>query len=87
MRIVPMLLAAALALSASASFAASKSKDAKQMADSSTAAPSSSTADPQRKYCIELESVTGSRLYNRQCLTRAEWAKRGVDVDDQSKPY
>lgn len=83
MRIVPTLLAAGLALSASSALAAAKSKDAKQSAPS-VSAPASASADADRKYCIEDESYTGSRLYNRQCLTKAEWAKRGVDVDDQS---
>jgi len=84
MRIVPPLLAAGLLLSASSAFAA-KSKEAKQPEAQSTVAPASQSADPERKYCIEQESYTGSRLYNRQCLTKAEWAKHGVDVDDQSK--
>jgi len=87
MRIVPTLLAAGLLLSASSAFAAAKSKDAKQPEASSAVAPASqSAADAERKYCIEEESYTGSRLYNRQCLTKAEWAKHGIDVDDQSKP-
>jgi len=85
MRIVPTLLAAGLVFSASSAFAAAKSKDAKQP-EAPSAAASQSAADAQRKYCIEEESYTGSRLYNRQCLTKAEWAKHGVDVDDQSKP-
>jgi hypothetical protein len=85
MRIVPTLLAAGLMLSASSAFGAAKSKDAKQPEVQSAVAPASQSADPERKYCIEQESYTGSRLYNRQCLTKAEWAKHGVDVDDQSK--
>jgi hypothetical protein len=83
MRIVTTLLAAGLALSASSALAAAKSKDSRQQAPSASAQASQS-ADAERKYCIEEESYTGSRLYNRQCLTKAEWAKRGVDVDDQS---
>ena len=85
MRIVPTLLAAGLVLSASSALAAAKSKDAKQPA-ANAAAPASQSVDAERKYCIEQESYTGSRLYDRQCLTKAEWAKKGIDVDDQSKP-
>lgn len=85
MRIVPTLLAAGLVLSASSPLAAAK-KDAKQPEASTTAAAAPQSADADRKYCIEQESYTGSRLYDRQCLTRAQWAKKGIDVDDQSKP-
>ena len=84
MRIVPTLLTAGLVLSASSSLAASKSKDAKQ-SPANEAARTSQSADSDRKYCIEQESYTGSRLYDRQCLTKAQWAKKGIDVDDQSK--
>ena len=36
---------------------------------------------PQTKYCMRIEAITGSRLEETKCWTRAEWAERGVDVD------
>jgi len=82
MRIVPTLLAAGLILSSSSAFAASKSKDTKPATPSGTMQQS---AGAERKYCIQLEALSDSRIYNRQCLTKAQWAKLGVDVDDQAK--
>jgi hypothetical protein len=28
------------------------------------------------------EALTGSRMRTTQCLTKAEWAQRGVDIDE-----
>ena len=36
---------------------------------------------PQTKYCMHIEAITGSRLEELKCWTRAEWAEQGVDVD------
>ncbi len=36
---------------------------------------------PQTKYCMYIEAITGSRLEEVKCWTRAEWAEQGVDVD------
>ena len=36
---------------------------------------------PQTKYCMHIEAVTGTRLEEVKCWTRAEWAEQGVDVD------
>jgi hypothetical protein len=36
---------------------------------------------PDTKYCMRIEAVTGSRLEELKCWTRAEWAEQGVDVD------
>jgi hypothetical protein len=54
--------------------------------------PAATKAGPQvqsdnRKYCIEPdETTTGTRLRIPECRTKADWAKRGVDVDDLQKP-
>jgi hypothetical protein len=37
--------------------------------------------NPGTLYCMHIEAVTGSRLEEVKCWTRAEWAERGVDVD------
>jgi hypothetical protein len=36
---------------------------------------------PDTRYCMHIEAVTGSRIENVVCWTRAEWADQGVDVD------
>jgi len=36
---------------------------------------------PETKYCMHIEAITGSRLEEVKCWTRAEWAEQGVDVD------
>ena len=51
---------------------------------SKPAAASSSAGE--RKFCITPDKMTtGSRLYIRECLTKAEWARRGIEVDEDSK--
>ena len=35
----------------------------------------------ETKYCMRIEAITGSRIEEVKCWTRAEWAERGVDVD------
>jgi hypothetical protein len=34
-------------------------------------------------YCMHIEAITGSRLEEVKCWTRAEWAENGVDVDKE----
>ena len=36
---------------------------------------------PETLYCMHIEAVTGTRLEEVKCWTRAEWAEQGVDVD------
>lgn len=36
---------------------------------------------PETLYCMRIEAITGSRLEELKCWTRAEWAENGVDVD------
>ena len=45
---------------------------------SPTGAPA---GNPGTLYCMHIEAVTGSRIEEVKCWTRAEWAERGVDVD------
>ena len=35
----------------------------------------------ETQYCMRVEAVTGTRIEEVKCWTRAEWADRGVDVD------
>jgi hypothetical protein len=43
-----------------------------------TAAP---PGNPQTKYCMHIEAITGSRIEELKCWTRDEWAEQEVDVD------
>ena len=36
---------------------------------------------PQTRYCMRIEAMTGSRIEEVRCWTRAEWAEQEVDVD------
>ena len=36
---------------------------------------------PDTLYCMRIEAVTGTRLEEVKCWTRAEWAEQGVDLD------
>lgn len=51
-------------------------------ADAEAKAPQDRGRANATKYCIEYEQVTGSRITKSECLTKAEWAKRGIDVDE-----
>ena len=67
-------LAAALALLA----AASPVPAAIHEPGTPTGAPAGT---PDTLYCMHIEAVTGTRLEEVKCWTRAEWAENGVDVD------
>lgn len=50
------------------------------LAAPATAFAATPTNSAQVKYCIKSEPLTGSRVRTTKCLTKAEWAKRGVDI-------
>jgi hypothetical protein len=84
MRTVPLLLATAVVLSTGPALAATKtSQDKPAAAMKSDAAASSS----DKKYCLVRDSddSTDSRIYSHECRTKADWAKRGLDVDQLAK--
>ena len=41
----------------------------------------SASASKATKYCIALEKTVGSRLNRKECRTKEDWARQGVDVD------
>ena len=45
-----------------------------------TAAPPGTT---ETRYCMRIEAITGSRMEQVRCWTRAEWAEQDVDVDQE----
>jgi len=61
------------------------------LASTAPAAGNAQTKDPAAKqpaakekvYCMKHE-ITGSRMPRTKCLTKAEWARAGVDLDDPS---
>ena len=49
------------------------------------AAPASAADAPRRtaetKYCIEYEAIVGTLINRVDCMTKAQWALEGVDVE------
>jgi len=37
--------------------------------------------NPETRYCMHIEAVTGSRIEKLKCWTRDEWAQHDVDLD------
>ena len=46
-----------------------------------TTAPKAAAKQREKLYCIK-EAMVGSRIAQKTCLTKAEWARQGVDVDE-----
>ncbi len=42
-------------------------------------APKNATIEPV--YCIKYEREAGSRIAAQECLTKRQWAEKGIDVD------
>lgn len=38
-----------------------------------------------RRYCVQYEEITGSRIQSVECKTKAAWARLGVDVEHPDK--
>ena len=69
------IIGLAVSLLASADPAAGNAQTKDQPAKQSTA--------KEKVYCMKHE-ITGSRMPRTKCLTKAEWARAGVDLDDPS---
>jgi hypothetical protein len=55
---------------------------AKAPADAAAAGePSTKPVDPSTRYCFKTE-ITGSRLPRRQCQTRKDWLRDGIEPLD-----
>jgi hypothetical protein len=74
----PMLTAIATGLLLSSTAASTARDDHGQKP--SKAAPAQAQSGP--KYCIVYDDVTGSRVRQRECQTREQWATEGVNVDE-----
>ncbi|HEX6783399.1 MAG TPA: hypothetical protein VF098_01920 [Sphingomicrobium sp.] len=84
MRALVTLLATGLALSSAAAAAITNTSQEKPIADQKGAP---TTPSPSAKYCISqnADEATGTRIYSRECRTKSEWARRGVDIDEMQK--
>ena len=38
-----------------------------------------------KKYCLTYDATTGTRISKQECLTKKEWAERGIDLDEYLK--
>ena len=73
---------AALALLSAPAFAATDKTNANQPSSKSADSPSSL----DHKYCLVSDgTATDTRIHTRECRTKADWAKRGVDIDELTK--
>jgi hypothetical protein len=61
-------------------FASSAATASVQDPDPTVGAPAGT---PETRYCMRIEAITGSRLEELKCWTRAEWAEHDVDVDEE----
>ena len=52
------------------------------LAVTATSAHAQSAAPQEQKYCIEFKDDTGSHVNRRECRTKKEWKRLGIDVDD-----
>jgi hypothetical protein len=41
----------------------------------------SADASKNKKYCLK-ETDTGTRLASKDCRTKAEWAREGIDIEE-----
>jgi hypothetical protein len=84
MKMTNLIKMAALGLSAFATVAAANPSGGaaagSSAATSSAAVARGSQATDKKKYCVNLEAISGSRMGKRACKTKAEWAEEGVQV-------
>ncbi|MFL6721817.1 MAG: hypothetical protein ACJ8FT_08465 [Sphingomonas sp.] len=81
------LLIAAMTILAAAPAAASNRQDRPKDSNADKPAASiqtaSTTAGPT--YCIDSDERTDSRIHSRECKTKAEWTRLGVEIDETTK--
>ena len=63
---------------------ASASTAAPAATPSLNAAPKAPNAESAQKFCLQMDQVTGSRIRETECRTRADWKLLGVDVNELS---
>jgi hypothetical protein len=66
-------------------FASAAATSSANPPDKNPAAKPANSDPAAVKYCVETAPFTGSMISKTECKTRAEWAKKGVDVDQLVK--
>lgn len=69
-QIIAVLAVSAIALPVSAAQGSADPKAAAQ------------TSADQKKYCMQYEDTTGSRVRRSECKTKAQWAREGIEIDE-----
>jgi UrcA family protein len=73
---------AVLALLSAPAFAATDKSNANQPSNK----PADLASPPDHKYCLVSDgTTTDTRIHTRECRTKADWARRGVDIDELIK--
>jgi hypothetical protein len=44
-------------------------------------ASANAVAEKEKKYCVQ-ETDTGTRLNAKECRTKAEWAREGINIEE-----
>jgi len=77
-----LMIALSTMLVAAAPAAAGTTKAEKVNASEQTgAAPTAAKDAKEKKYCIK-ETDTGTHLESKECRTKAEWAREGIDIEE-----
>jgi len=58
----------------------------KSNANQPSGKPADLAPSPDHKYCLVSDgTTTDTRIHTRECRTKAEWARHGVDIDELTK--
>lgn len=74
-----------LAIFAAATIALGATPTTAQINESRAKAEKPAARSDETKYCLQYDDIVGSRISKSECLTREQWAKRGVELDDYLK--
>lgn len=70
-------------IAALAAFVAAPAAAAGSQQSAPAKAPRAATAKGgEKKYCLVIDKVTGSRVEKTECKTKRQWAWDGVNVDE-----
>jgi hypothetical protein len=61
---------------------------AKDTSNTSSTAPAASSeagnaGEKDKRYCVK-STITGTRMATKTCLTKQEWADRGIDIEAEA---
>jgi len=52
------------------------------LATPATASRPAAQNGPATVYCVQHEAETGTRIRRQECLTKKQWADRGINIDE-----